>query len=117
MTNQEKMQKIYELTGIEPKWWEDDEGLSPNGFVQDELLNTQWFKECAKPFYPAEQLWEICPVSVQIQNFTKKIIFVNYSSKVKYIQKEFDIGGNLLTALTDMVLWCIEQGYIKRGEG
>jgi hypothetical protein len=84
-----KHEKIYELTGIEPLWWNDDEKLTPNKFVQEELLNTRWFKEVAKPHYPCEQLWGTLPE-----------VFVSLK--------------NLQEALLDMVLWAIEQGHIPK---
>ena len=136
MTNQEKMQKIYEATGIEPRMWEstgeirliskDHTNVCLKTYYKDEQIY-EWV-----PHYPCEQLWEMLPDTVIGDGGDKEatpsewrlVIERDHEAGVKYIQEAYgntydlivmDIGKdrNLHTALLDMVLWCIEEGYIK----
>jgi len=111
-----KHEKIYELTGIEQLWWNDDEKLTPNKFVQEELLNTRWFKEAAKPHYPCEQLWDMLPEVIET--------YYSFGINKKGLGYLHDINSedvlhwvsfkNLQEALLDMVLLAIEQNHIKK---
>ena len=98
MTNQEKMQYIYERTGVEPKYISNEYGelLTPNKKISEyDLL------EGSYAYFPAEQLWEML--------ISDKSIYKGIGLG------EFPLNsvGNLHTALINMVVWSIKQGHIK----
>lgn len=130
MANQEKMQKIYELTGIEPRYVESCDPKDPScgnlyiyrkflaAFEEEALRQIEW-----SAHYPAEQLWEMLPeIKDYCLRMNKSIIYYEHWADSRHEVPdliEFSIiNGDLLAALLDMVLWAIENGHIKkRGEG
>jgi hypothetical protein len=89
-----KHEKIYELTGVEPKKW--------NGVVD--------------PHYPCEQLWEMLPEVIETYysfGINKKglgyLHDINPEDVLHWISFK-----NLQEALLDMVLWAIENGHVKK---
>ena len=117
MTNQEKHQKIYELTGIEPQY----------GYCEGDKNISQYYlvtPAYGKPYYPAEQLWEMLPGTVNSKpesywhlGFNKERNG-NGAEAFYMLRPQIEMMVNidrsdLLTALLDMVLFCIENGYIK----
>lgn len=119
MTNQEKHQRIYELTRIEPRYWERAEHPDRKNAVvlldkytaQKEIGRA--IETIAYPHYPCEQLWEMLPKA--IKDDKRKVIddtlfgYANHS--LGWNDKTFEIE-NLLDTLLDMVLWAIDLGYI-----
>lgn len=122
MSNKEKMQKIRDLTGLEPKWWYNDEYWNINMTLER--------KEGSDPYYPCEQLWEMLPDTILSNGDDEEadlsewrlIIERDNDQGVKYVQEmygnTYDLvvseftGQDLHTALLDIFLWCIKNGYI-----
>jgi len=101
-----KHEKIYDLTGIDPLWWNDAQGLykEKDSYVDNE------------PHYPCEQLWEMLPEVIETYyNFgiNKKglgyLHAINSEDVLHWVS-----FNNLHEALLDMVLWAIEQKVIKK---
>ena len=116
MINAEKMQKIYEATGVEPRWWMDyGDGSLHKDKSRKHLTGFSDFAH-----YPAEQLWEMLPERVEgiykIRLGKRVLAYVKISDPERIpfhaVHIEELLGVDLHTALIDMVLWCIEKGYI-----
>lgn len=124
MTNQEKMQYIYERTGIEPKYSKHIKGdLIPwkkcNGRTNCFIDGTPKYSE----YYPAEQLWDLLPHVIGNYCLIESKDLPGIVSTGYYKQEgntfcssdnlEIKMGESSLDTRLDMVLWCISQGYIK----
>lgn len=125
MTNQEKMKKIYESTRVEPGMWCTGDTIyqmQDKTFEQCIADYTAYDMPAPSPHYPESQLWEMLPAVIDdfvlIAGKDLNLITLGY-----YWQRGNRISSDdsltyltavdLHTALIDMVLWCIEEGYIK----
>lgn len=124
MNNQDKHKYIYDKTGIEPKLWMYKywgDGLT--------LSDTKYRSESYDfqiAYYPESQLWDMLPTEIDTRSKlsgTDEPVMAFLVSRKKCLGYWLSSGfsmwyhniefTDLHTALLDMVLWCIEQGYIK----
>jgi hypothetical protein len=120
MNNQEKMQNIYDLTGVEPRMWRQAEKRGRENAI---VLLDHYTAQCeigrvietlAHPHYPESQLWEMLRPVVDIVSWDMYFIVLQYrkNNQGELKQIQFSVT-DLHTALLDMVLWRCENGYIK----
>lgn len=118
MTNQSKHQKIYELTGIEPKMWFGDVVKSENSTISNLFAFNRSFVT-GEPHYPCEQLWQMLPTDIDDGNYflvcnKGALRYESWADSRHEVPNLIDADfENLQTALLDMILWCIDKGYIK----
>jgi len=125
MHSVEKMQKIYELTGIEPTIEVRGEHHGIETFVLDDY-------DCS---YPVDQLIEILPKTVPLNSKIRSPSGVNENPQCRLnIDSDFaeyvgycsitnlhycatHVGGDSVhEILLNLVIWCITHGHIKRLE-
>lgn len=118
MNTQDKHNYIYEKTGIEPRLWRNETFCADVWYTHEESLDLESGESF--PCYPAEQLWYILPNVIRKHGgFKYELeIFDNRDGvTVWYCGNEVlhQVDNQCLhEALLDMVIWCIEQGYIKK---
>lgn len=112
MTNAEKMRKIYEATGIEPEWWCNPEYMNAN-------MTLSRMDRDSKPYYPCKQLWDMLPRDIDDGNYflecyKGRLVYKSWADSRHEVPdlKQIDFE-DLHTALLDMTIWAIEEGYIK----
>lgn len=124
------MARVYELSGIEPDMWQgqqtywvdkkDDIGQEPrlsNIFVDKhkfiECEDSYFQQELTQPWYSESQLWDMLPDGAYYLEGKFTFEKGNGYNEIFFDPDSFT---NLHTALVEMVLYCLEQGYIKRRE-
>ena len=135
MNNNQKHEYIYNKTGIEPRWWSD--GVTDGTNYMADIMHAVEIYEgfdhsFSTPHYPAEQLWEMLPCEIEIEDYKERFstdfmedrnfklvhnkYFIAYEDTDWQLPRQYFLkkikSSDLHTALIDMVLWCIENGYI-----
>lgn len=120
MTKLEKMKMIYDKTGIEPaNWWGRKCSLTAN---IDSISATKQGDNII-PYYSESQLWKMIPKYITNQNIDFELYFSaacdlqNLGYRNSHGPRvQVNIAPSLHEALLDMVLWCVNEGHIKRDD-
>ena len=124
MTKLEKMAKIYRLTGIEPDSFVYEfvimQDVKKDGWEWKDvkaqvLVKAEDCEPTDKPYYSESKLWEMLPDVIETYysfGINKKGLGYLHDIKPEDVLHWVSFKS-LHEALTELVLWCIENGHIK----
>jgi hypothetical protein len=123
----ELMKKIWELTKADPDGtiWEGTENMYPRVFYGRPYVPNEQFPEY--PYYSESWLWRELPKKIEVPTYelninhdNDSIEYIDFTDQV--ILKNEDsaqfhgVGEDLHTALLELFIWVVENGYWRKDE-
>lgn len=117
----EKMTWLHSQ-GLEPNIYWDKEAPHGYGFVNKDYAEKELLEQIKQnkilPYYSESHLWSLLPEEIKTKAYTYE--FESSIGRIGYYTGgiephwlEWEEIGDLHTALLDLTVWCVKNGYLK----